>query len=44
MPSNSSTPSDLVNVNFNLPNGKSFGLQSSEEVARMLSSELKKMI
>jgi hypothetical protein len=44
MPSNSSTSSDLVNVNFNLPNGKSFSLQGSEEVARMLSSELKKMI
>ena len=44
MPSNSSTPSDLVNVNFNLPNGKSYGMQSSEEVARMLASEFKRMM
>jgi hypothetical protein len=44
MPSNSSAPSDLVNVNFNLPNGKSYGLQGSEEISRMLASDLKRMM
>jgi hypothetical protein len=44
MPSNSSAPSDLVNVNFNLPNGKSYPLQGSEEVMRIVASEFKRMM
>ena len=44
MPTNSTAPSDLVNVNFNLPNGKSYSLQGSEEVARLVANEFKRMM
>jgi TP901 family phage tail tape measure protein len=43
IPSANNSPSDLVNVNFNMPNGKNFKMQSSEDIARALASELKRI-
>jgi hypothetical protein len=41
---NNSQPADLVNINFTLPNNKSYTLQGSEEIARALASEIKRIM
>jgi len=35
---------DLVNINFNMPSGKSYTMQTSEEIAKALASEFKRLM
>jgi len=35
---------DLVNINFSMPSGRSYSLQASEEIARALASEFKRLM
>jgi len=35
---------DLVNINFNMPSGNNYSLQGSEEIARALASEFKRLM